>query len=356
MVFSALSATAAETRKPADSMTPAATRPVAPANTAHTQAPAGAQASSPQALDIANLRQGLVVVEQARRPVAIGLVLAGDGRILTALSPLGNGNTLSAHYAGGADKRLRMAASNRGMNLALLAPEDNRFNKGLRASRLAADDPAAHTKWLRGNQANATALAAAGPLKRETLTGGDAYTLRDVFTLSFTPRPVEYGSVLVDGNGDVLGMITQACQPNPNGECRAVPCAIPVSMLKEFLRNVPEGAVMPAPWIGLQVADADAGSLKAVRISFVDSRGPVAALGLRAGKDNATADLLVAIDGIAVTSTHAFEELLRRRSAGERVRMLIYSDGHYREATAILGHEPEHLADTSVKRPTDVGY
>ncbi len=351
-MLSALSAVSAQTPKPSNAVTPPAARPAVPSSAAPSAAarpanPSDAKTTAPQALDIADLRQGIVVVEQAKRPVAVGLVLAGDGRILTSLSPLGNGNSLSAYYASGAGKRLRMAATNRGMNLALLAPEDSRFNKGLRASRIAADDPGAHAHWLRGNQANATALAAAGPLKRETLTGGDGFTLRDVFTLSFTPRPVEYGSVLVDSNGDVLGMVTQACQPNPNAECRPVPCAIPVAMLKEFLRSVPEGSAMPAAWIGLQVADADAGSLKAVRISVVDSRGPVAALGLRAGKDNATADLLVAIDGVAVTSTLAFEELLRRRTAGERVRLLIYSEGRYREATAVLGREPEHLADTS---------
>ncbi len=351
----------AETTKPNDTATPANPRPAAlrPSATSPTPKPAAptdAKSPNSQALDIANLRQGLVVVQQAKRAVAVGLVLAGDGRILTTLSQLGNGNSLSAVYSTGAEKRLRMAASNRGLNIALLAPEDSRFNKGLRASRTAADDPAAHARWLRGNQANATALAAAGPLRRETLTGGDGFTLRDVFTLSITPRPFEFGSVLVDGNGDVLAMVSQACQPNPNGECRLVPYAIPVSMLKEFLRNVPEGAPMPAPWIGLQVAEVDAGAIKAVRISAVDARGPVAALGLRAGKDLASSDLLVAIDGVAVTSTRAFEELLRRRTVGERVRLLIYSDGRYREATAVLGREPEHLADTSGKRTTDVGY
>jgi len=351
----------AQTNKANGPATPANPRPVAPPATATSAppkpaTPPEAKSTTPQALDIANLRQGLVVVQQAKRPVSVGLVLAGDGRILTTLSQLGNGNSLSAVYSTGAEKRLRMAASNRGLNVALLAPEDSRFNKGLRASRLAADDPTARPRWLRGNQANATALAAAGPLRRETLTGGDGFTLRDVFTLSIVPRSFEFGSVLVDGNGDVLAMVSQACQPNPNGECRPVPYAIPVAMLKEFLRNVPEGTAMPAPWIGLQVAEADAGALKAVRISAVDARGPVAALGLRAGKDLTSSDLLVAIDGVAVTSTHAFEELLRRRTVGERVRLLIYSEGRYREATAVLGREPERLADTSGKRTTDVGY
>ena len=344
---------AAETHKPTDA---AAAKPTAPPPAIATRSVSTDSKAPAAALDIASLREGIVVLEQAKRPIAVGLVLAGDGRILTALAPLGNGNSLVARYSNGTEKRLKMSATHRGMNLALLAPEDSRFNKGLRASRLTVDDPSARPKWLRGNQLNATALAAPGPLRKETLTGGDGFTLRDVFTLGAMPRPTEFGSILVDSNGDVLGLVTAACQPNPNGECRSVACAIPVSMLKEFLRNIPEGASVPAPWIGMQVTDADAASIKAVRISAIDSRGPVAALGLRAGKDNATADLLVAIDGVAVTSPKSFDELLRRRSTGERVRLLVYTDGRYREVTAVLGREPEHLADTSAKRPADVGY
>jgi len=366
LLVGSLPATAAETHEPNKGGSLPANHPAVPLSAAQSarvpaaahanETAANAKATTPASLDIAALRMGLVIVQQTKRPIAMGLVLAGDGRILTALSPLGNGNSLVARYANGSEKRLRMAATHRGMNLALLAPEDSRFNSGLRASRISADDPTSHPKWLRGNQSNATAVAAAGPVRRETLTGGDGYTLRDVFTLSIAPRAFEYGSVLIDGNGDVLGIVTSACQPSPNGECRAVSCGIPVSMLKEFLRSVPEGAAMPTPWIGMQVTDADTGSIKAVRIWAIDSKGPVASLGLRAGKDPNTADLLVAIDGVAVSSTRSFEELLRRRSVGERVRLLIYTEGRYREATAVLGREPEHLADTSLRKTTDVGY
>ena len=297
-----------------------------------------------------------MVVEQLKRPVAMGFVLAGDGRVLTALSPIGSGNSLSARYANGETKRLRVSASHRGMNVALLSPEDSRFIQGLRASRMVADDPTAHVRWLRGNQAGPGILAATGPLRRETLTGGDDFTLRDVFTLTFAPRPVELGSVLIDINGDVVGLISQACQSQPNGDCRSVPYAVPASMLKDFLRNVPAGAVSPAPWIGIRVTDAESGAIKAVRITAVDSRGPVAALGLRAGKDMNSADLLVAIDGVAVGSSHAFDELLHRHRIGDRVRLLIYGDGRYREVTAVLGSEPARLADTSGIRFQDVGY
>jgi serine protease Do len=151
-------------------------------------------------------------------------------------------------------------------------------------------------------------------------------------------------------------LISQACQSQPNGDCRSVSFAVPASMLKEFLRNVPAGAVSPAPWIGIHVTDAESCAIKAVRITAVDSRGPVAALGLRAGKDVNSADLLVAIDGVAVSSSHAFEELMHRHRIGDRVRLLVYGDGRYREVTAVLGSEPVRLADTSGIRFQDVGY
>jgi serine protease Do len=319
-------------------------------------ASAEAKVTDAKGPDLAGLRQSIVVIEQSKRPVAIGCVLGGDGRILTALSPIGAGNSLSARYANGESKRLRVAASHRGMNLALLSPEDTRFSQGLRASRLTADEPAAHARWLRGNQAGPGILAATGPLRRETLTGGDDYAMHDVFTVGFVPRPLELGSVLIDGNGDVLGLVSQACQTQPNGNCRTVAYVIPVAMIKEFLRTVPAGAVSPAPWIGLRVAETEACAVKALQIVSVDSRGPVATLGLHPGKDANSADLLLAIDGIAVGSSRAFDEILHRHKVGDRVRLLLLGDGRYREITAVLGREPEHLAATSATLSEDVGY
>jgi len=329
------------------------------ANAASTQTPvvsAEAKVTDAKGPDLASLRQSPVVIEQSKRPVAMGCVLGGDGRILTALSPIGTGNSLSARYANGESKRLRVAASHRGMNLVLLSPEDTRFSQGLRASRLTADEPAAHVRWLRGNQAGPGILAATGPLRRETLIGGDDYALRDVFTFGFVPRPLELGSALVDGNGDVVGIVSQACQTQPNGNCRSVAYAIPVAMIKEFLSTVPAGAVSPAPWIGLRVAETEGCAVKSLRIVAIDSRGPVATLGLHAGKDANSADLLVAIDGIAVGSSRAFDEILHRHKAGDRVRLLLLGDGRYREVTAVLGREPEHLAATSVMLSEDIGY
>lgn len=351
----------AQTAKPANANAPAQ-RPPAPAAQPPKSGAAAAGASTAvkpsdaKAPELATLRQGIVVIEQSKRPVAMGIVLGGDGRILTALTPLGMGNSLSARYASGDTKRLRVAASHRGMNLALLSPEDSRYTQGLRASRLAADDPAAHTRWLRSNQAGGGQLVPTGALRRETLTGGDDYPLRDVFTVGVAPRPIELGTALVDESGDVVGLFSQACQTQANGDCRPVAYVVPVALIKEFLRGVPAGAVSPAPWVGLRVVEAETCAIKALRITGVDPKGPLAALGLRAGKDVNSADLLVAIDGIAVGSNRAFDEILHRHKVGDRVRLLILGDGRYREVAAVLGSEPERQPGASAMLSQDVGY
>lgn len=350
------SAFAEPTTKAANAAAAPAARPGPVAQPAKPPVAADTKASEAKAPDMAVLRQSVVVVEQAKRPVATGIILSGDGRILTALTPIGMGNSLTARYANGETKRLRVAASHRGMNIALLSPEETRNAQGLRASRLTADDPAAHVRWLRGNGAGAGNLAPTGPLRRETLTGGDDYALRDVFTVGFVPRPIEIGSALVDSNGDVVGLVSQACQTQPSGDCRAVSYVIPVAMIKDFLRGVPAGAVSPAPWIGMRVTEAESTAVKALRIVSVDSRGPLAALGLRAGKDVSSADILLAIDGIALGSSRAFDEILHRHKVGDRIRLLILSDGRYREVTAVLGSEPERQASVSALLSQDVGY
>ncbi len=39
-----------------------------------------------------NARQGVVSIERAGRPVGLGFVLTGDGRVVTSLSVVGDGN------------------------------------------------------------------------------------------------------------------------------------------------------------------------------------------------------------------------------------------------------------------------
>src|SRR6185503_11826372 len=73
-------------------------------------APAPA-APAPPPNSVERARQGVVVLERQGRPLSLGMVLDGDGRILTALSPLTNGNFLSARYHDGSLVPLKLQHS-----------------------------------------------------------------------------------------------------------------------------------------------------------------------------------------------------------------------------------------------------
>src|SRR6185295_12912708 len=110
--------------------------------------PTAPPAPAPNSVERA--RQGVVVVERQGKPLALGMVLDGDGRILTALSPLTNGNFLSVRYADGAVAPLKLALSDRGWDLALLSAAQATPPPGKAA---ATQPPPSHKSGLRAAKA-----------------------------------------------------------------------------------------------------------------------------------------------------------------------------------------------------------
>src|SRR6185369_10254147 len=78
--------------------------------------------------------RGVVTIERAGQPLGLGMALMGDGRILTALSPLGPGNDLDARFADGTAVRVKLGHHDRAWDLALLVPQAGRWTEGLAAS------------------------------------------------------------------------------------------------------------------------------------------------------------------------------------------------------------------------------
>jgi len=78
--------------------------------------------------------RGVVIIERAGQALGLGTVLMGDGRIITALSPLGPGNDLDARFADGSTSRVKLGHHDRAWDLALLVPQTGRWVDGVAAS------------------------------------------------------------------------------------------------------------------------------------------------------------------------------------------------------------------------------
>lgn len=308
---------------PAPSAAPAATppAPVAPPPVA----PPSVAGPSPAPNSVEKARQGVVVVERQGKPVALGAVLDGDGRILSALSPLANGNFLSVRYSDGTLIKVQLVHSDRGWDLALLAPlpapTQPLHKAGLRAAR---------TPSFVGLQSFAAApgkgiaVTPASLSLSAGLRGGDGVALGSAYELGAKPALV--GAPVVNGEGEVVALVARACPTSTGAACVPVPYGAPVSALKQFLQRAP----MLATWLGVEGVADQSGGLRGVRIAAASANGPAAFAGLRAGKDLSQADLILAVDGAPVTTPAELDEAVRARGAGESVELLLFGLGRYR--------------------------
>lgn len=288
-------------------------------------APAPAAPRAPQGTGLGNaaeVRQGLVRLERAGRPLGMGAVLRSDGRILTALSALGHGNYVQARFADGSMLGVRVVHSDRVWDLALLAPEGGHWTLGLRPSVL--ERPPVGSALFRfrarGGRLEESALTVSAV---QTLLGRDGATLSDVLIPSSRPGDDELGTPLFDERGEVVAIVVQACAPAAAHDCQLGAYGAPVSALKQFLRRAPAREPLPAASLGFRGVAAHDGSVAGVRVLSVEPNGPAARAGLRGegggkGAPGSNADLIVAVQDAPVTTPEELRDAINRFALSPR--------------------------------------
>jgi len=169
-------------------------------------------------------------------------------------------------------------------------------------------------------------------------TGNDGKPFPEALAFKTAPNATSVGSPLLDTNGEVIALVTRACQKKPGSGCAPALVGTPVSVVREFLHSAPKGATLPTASLGVQVVPDDSGSARGLRIAAV--RGSAAALGLRAGADARTADLIVALDGVPVTTSDVFDRIVQDHAVGDVVDLLVLGAGRYRHVTVVVSPAP----------------
>jgi S1-C subfamily serine protease len=277
------------------------------------------------------------MLERGGRAIAVGVPLNGDGRILTALSPLTHGNQIIAHYPEGQLVPVKLSYSDRAWDLALLTPMGESRRAGLKASHDPA--PAAGTKlhllnYIREKQLGPTDLTLKA---KSTLRGGDSAQLVDAYELPYALKPADVGAPLVNDQGEVVAIVARACSVNDKLGCTLAPYAAPLSAVRDFLRRAPP---RKNQWLGLEVVSFDAGFARGVRVAAVTADGPAASSGLRAGPPG-VGDVVLAVDGKPVATPEAFLDAVDGSEPGAPARLTVLTDGRYREVLLTTAPPPE---------------
>ncbi|NUP08746.1 MAG: serine protease [Polyangiaceae bacterium] len=293
--------------------------------------------------------KGLVVLQRAGQVVGLGTVLDGDGRILTALSPLGNGNDLEAKFADDTVRKVKVGHQDRAWDLALLVPQSGKWTEGLKSSNA---NPLKDGSNVRAFSVVNKAKPVANDLvlrSKRTLIGGDDEELDNALEIGSKVNSKDIGSPIVDESGRVVGVLSRACLPIEGKPCAPVAYGVPMPAIKSFLKGVPADAVQPAAWLGIQGAPESTSVVKGVRVLSVAKNSPASEAKLKGG-DKGAGDMIVAVGGDPVTNNEELAAAVKKRAIGEKVPLTLFSKGAYKTVDVVLRAPPE-VAKPAAKAP-----
>ena len=278
--------------------------------------------------------------------VGSGVVIAGDGLVLTNSHVVGGGSRVKLSFADGSPREARVLGDDPDTDLALLRTD---LPSGTPAAALG------DSKALRRGQ---LVVAIGNPLGFEsTVTAGVVSALGrslratsgrlidDVIQTDAALNPGNSGGPLVSSAGEVVGINT-AMISRAQGICFAVASNTAVFVVSEFIATLDSGRgrvrrahigiaaeTVPLPRrIGL----ATGAGTRAIRISEVMPGGPAAAAGLLAG------DLLLSVDGIAIEGADDLIRLLNASRIGRDTQVAILRGGVVEKRTLRPAERTSH--------------
>jgi S1-C subfamily serine protease len=167
-----------------------------------------------------------------------------------------------------------------------------------------------------------------------TNTGG---ALEDVIQTDAAINPGNSGGPLVDARGQVIGINTAIANPS---SAQNVGFAIPISNAKVIIEQLRQGK-QPA-FLGVSTQDvsqarADGHNLAVdagAYVQSVNSGTPAERAGIKKG------DVVVEVDGKAVTSAASLGEIIRTHRPGDKVKITVDRGGTKVSIEATLGEAP----------------
>lgn len=159
-----------------------------------------------------------------------------------------------------------------------------------------------------------------------------ATPLRDALTVDSPPDPRQDGAPLLDGNGNVIGVVVDAGNAAPGIVALSMTAAANL-----VVAATGGGGTTPAPLLGVQsqildpATAAAAGVPVGALILSLTAGGPAVSAGLLPG------DVVTAVGTTALDATHPFDPTVLGLAPGEQVTLTVYRDGRSRSVQTTVG-------------------
>ena len=141
-------------------------------------------------------------------------------------------------------------------------------------------------------------------------------------------NPGNSGGPVFNMDGQVVGVSSVIV--SPTGASVGIGFAIPSETVSDVVRQLIANGSIQRGWLGVSVEDQENG----VVIAAIDRQGPAARAGIRTG------DLVLAIDGEAVTSSRGLIRAVAAVTPGSSARVTLRRQGRVLEAPVVVGLRP----------------
>jgi putative serine protease PepD len=155
---------------------------------------------------------------------------------------------------------------------------------------------------------------------------------REVIQTDAPINPGNSGGVLADREGRVIGINSAIRSDGSNGNI-GIGFAVPIDVAARSAAAIVQHKPLQTGFLGVSTGDPTSGRGGAL-IQDVTANSPAAKAGLQAG------DLVVALDGQAVTSQDDLISRIRNHKPGDRVALKVVRDGREQTVTATLTDRP----------------
>lgn len=280
--------------------------------------------------------KGWVALESNGKVVANGVLLGGDGRILSGFRPPRNGEPtkLTVRYSDGVKVPARVVHTDSKLGLALLVPEKGKRKDGIKASEKSPDAESLRA-WL-----SASKVGAAVKLVPYVHDKGTPEELAGLFQPYPTANFVT-GTPFIDNAGDVLGLIAKLCTGAAGAQTCSTEALVPVAQIRRFLGKAPPTAAMPTVWLGIAgdpttLPDGRAG----VRVLAVAPKSPAEKAKIAGDSDPAKSDVVVAVDGKPTPTVDELAAQVGNRGLGDKLKFELVRGGKKRTVQLTLEAPP----------------
>jgi putative serine protease PepD len=168
----------------------------------------------------------------------------------------------------------------------------------------------------------------------------NGFSIDEVIQTDAPINPGNSGGPLLDARGRVIGVNSQIATAGGGGGNVGIGFAVPSNTVREVIPQLVGGGTIARPYLGVSTSESPDGRGAVVR--EVSSGGPAEDAGLRAASSltGDDGDVIIAIEGSAISGPEDVADAISDRSVGDRIEVRVRRDGAEETVTVELGRRP----------------